>query len=374
MAMTRARGSPSRVIALWIALLIEPAARGIAQSVPPRAHARVATLPSQGESDRGRLLARIDSLIRRINRDELPAADRARLADEVNALVLSLSDHSFPTVGGSSVTYIEGDAEDAFTDSALRARRFKLAIPKGWIGLNIEGPHLPRVRDGSFYLRYFEYPEIVSVEPNSPAERAGITGGDTLVGYDGEDVRDRDINLTHLLRPARKLQVAVRREGGTKVYSVFVAKAPEQLQRRRIDFRVLSLSDATESALLSRMRMQTFMSAPFGGMPEPDGSTLIGPPFDGADAPIAGASLTRINSDLGRAFGVAKGVLVIDVAPGSPARSSGIRSGDVILRAAGQEVGSLLELRKIVRDQTVEGRLDLHIVRDKRPRKVTLRW
>lgn len=287
---------------------------------------------------------------------------------------MSLSDQPpLPAVGGSSVIYIEGDAEDAFTDPVLRARRFKLAIPNGWIGLNIEGPHVPRVRYGSFYLRYFEHPEIVSVEPNSPAERAGIMGGDTLIGYDGEDVRDRDINLTRLLRPAKKLQVVVQRDGAAKVFSVFVARAPEQLQRRRIDFRALSLGNATESALLHRVRVQTLMSAPFGERPAPDGSTVMGQPFAGANAPIAGASLAHINSDLGRAFDVTKGVLVIDVAPGSPARSSGIRSGDVIVRAAGQEVASRTEPERSLKiNRSREDSTSMSYATS--GRKVILRW
>ena len=43
-------------------------------------------------------------------------------------------------------------------------------------------------REGDF-IQYFAYPSIIAVDPESPAQRAGIVTGDVLIAYNGLDVR-----------------------------------------------------------------------------------------------------------------------------------------------------------------------------------------
>ena len=83
--------------------------------------------------------------------------------------------------------------------------------------------------NGVHSVRYFDYPSIVSVDQNSPAQRAGIVPGDTLVAYDGVNVVNHLFNLTQMLTPDRKLAVTVRRGGENKDYSVIVGRAPVRM-------------------------------------------------------------------------------------------------------------------------------------------------
>jgi hypothetical protein len=65
------------------------------------------------------------------------------------------------------------------------------AVPKGWIGINAQGPKTELWGPNNHFLQYLDYPAIVAVDPDSPAQRAGIVPGDVLIGYDGVDVRGR---------------------------------------------------------------------------------------------------------------------------------------------------------------------------------------
>ncbi len=60
---------------------------------------------------------------------------------------------------------------------------------------------------------------------------------------------------------------------------------------------------------------------------------------------LGGVLVRDLTDELGRAFGVADGVLVTDVWQGSPASRTGFRAGDVIAGVAEQPVRSVLDLR-----------------------------
>ena len=65
-----------------------------------------------------------------------------------------------------------------------------------------------------------------------PAQREGP--GLVRDGNNGADVRDREINITRLLQPSRRITVRVRRDGEDRDYPLIVAQAPvEFLQRRK---------------------------------------------------------------------------------------------------------------------------------------------
>ena len=57
-----------------------------------------------------------------------------------------------------------------------------------------------------------------------------------------------------------------------------------------------------------------------------------------------------------------------------PARSSGLRGGDVIVQADGEPVRSISQLRRIVAEHGSERSVDLVIVREKQQRNLTLKW
>src|SRR5690349_14565499 len=62
------------------------------------------------------------------------------------------------------------------------------AIRKGYLGVSLDGPSIGYPPEQPDVIRYIQYPRIASVDPASPAERAGLLMGDTLLAMNGNDV------------------------------------------------------------------------------------------------------------------------------------------------------------------------------------------
>jgi len=250
----------------------------------------------------------------------------------------------------------------------------------GWVGMITQGPNVTLSENGVVRVTQFAHPLIVTVDPQSPAEKAGIMTGDVLVAYNGIDVVNHEFNLTTLLKPESKITVTVRRDGETKDFPLVVAKAPQRIFDRRMAFEAL---------------------APAGGMAGtrsdmPDGqrravttSRILALPHEGAMsaamvpgsqvlmiAPngVFGASVSTVNSELARALNLRAGVLVNDVPEDSPAFRAGLRIGDVITAVGDQPIVSLVELRQrvlaLVRERVVP--LQVTSSRSQKTRTVTV--
>ncbi|HEY7235103.1 MAG TPA: PDZ domain-containing protein [Gemmatimonadaceae bacterium] len=333
----------------------------------------------QLRATRRQLRERLDSLQREFEVLRFDAPDRSDLVRELSAIISSLGD----------LGQLEQHAQLRFNDRAgeeerqagRAARAFaqiqkslagRIRVPNqtlqpGWIGISAEAPHQRVVRNDSAYIRYFSYPEVISVEPNSPAERVGIARGDHLLAYDGADLRDREINLTRLLQPSRHVSITVRRDGEEREFIVVVAKAPPQVtMRQQLSFRDL-LSDSDSMPVRARPPRAALITPGSGPI-------MILGGMEPGYVPVLGAKLVAINDEsFGHIFGVSSGVLVTEVF-GDPAEASGLRGGDVIRRADGRDITDVGQLRRIVASHDSDHAVDLEIVRQKRTRSLTLRW
>ena len=67
---------------------------------------------------------------------------------------------------------------------------------------------------------------VLDVIRESPAARAGVRGGDVLVGLDGRDVRTltSEVVLSELKRPGREVEITVEREGARSTHTVRLAR------------------------------------------------------------------------------------------------------------------------------------------------------
>ena len=269
----------------------------------------------------------------------------------------------------------------------------QFAESQGWIGLVPQGLSEQFFDPKGWRVTYFAYPRIISVDPDSPAEHAGIAPGDVLVAYNGIDVIGHEFNLTQLLVPDRKVTVTVRRDGESKDYSVIVSKTPARVSLRRMDFdaamppevrlqvervdeqfrRARGAAEAAAAAGAaagegSRAKALTNRIV-FGGPMIPGGLFIITP--NG----VFGASLVSVSSDLGRVLKLDKGdkgVFVTEVAPQTPASTAGLRVGDVVTSVAGQAVTSVGEVQNIVERHFGEHTVQLQILREKKLKTLTV--
>jgi membrane-associated protease RseP (regulator of RpoE activity) len=254
------------------------------------------------------------------------------------------------------------------------------AFPTGWIGFTAQGPQNEHITDEGDYIQYFAYPSIIAVDPDSPAQKVGIAPGDMLVAYNGLDVRGREFNLTQLLVPDRKITVTVRRDGETKDYAVTAVKTPETVARRRIEFRALPGGDVSFETIIRpedgqpRAAVAGVFAFPRGGMVVRDGSMLPARAFLISPNGALGAILSSVSSELAKTLKLEPGVLVNDVTDDTPASKAGLHAGDVIVSASGQPVLTLRAFQEILRTRLSDQTLALKVVRDRKPRNVTVSW
>lgn len=237
------------------------------------------------------------------------------------------------------------------------------AMPKGWIGILSQGPSVQQLADDGLRVTYFAYPSILSVDPRSPAERAGIAPGDMLVAYNGIDVVGREFNLTKLLVPDTRIELTVRRDGEKKDYAIDVAKAPEGVFKRRVAFDRVPVPQV-------RIELPDKPVAPRTAAP----ATPVASGFVISARGAFGASLSAVGPGLARALKLEQGLLVNDVPRQAPAYASGLRAGDVIVSAAGQPVSTLDELQNLVVAHLGDRALALQIVRDHKARRIRVTW
>lgn len=345
-----------------------------------------------------RLERSADSLERLFNDEDRSLAERRSIGESLDRTVRQIEALARRTAeaGGASVGRVElrGMFTPAPDDRAARmmgrafvqAAPFRGAMPRGWVGIVISGAALePRIENDELFVRYLNHPEIVSVEPSSPAERAGIAAGDTLMAYNGRDVRGAEISITRLLRPNARVVVRVRRNGRTRDFPVMIADVPSRISLR------------TEmNNEMKAPRAETFGDpAPFPRAPSPP--VAFGPPPTPAIAPVApmapmaptpgiiysygyssvaGAQLAVITEGLAKLTGVRQGVLITQCPPGSLAYQSDLRDGDVIVSVEGTPVRTVSEVRSLVQTAFENGgrAVSVGYLREKRARKAVLRW
>jgi serine protease Do len=252
----------------------------------------------------------------------------------------------------------------------------------GWIGIVVSGaPTQIRVENSEMFLRYLLYPQIVSVDPTSPAQRAGLAPGDTLMAYNGRDVRADEISMTRLLVPKSTVKVRVRRDGKVKDLPVVVAEVPAKIRERREEERggvrgiwaVTPPVPAPAPGVMTPPKRVYVPQGPlrFGGTP------VVAPvppafPLNG----VVGAQVVTLSDPMKRKLGLPSGVLVTTVPVGSPAEESGLEEGDVIVRVGQESVATVRDLRELVARAAVEGErsVTLELRRGKERRTLTLRW
>src|SRR6266568_1210273 len=184
---------------------------------------------------REQLLLKFDSLRYEFDHQR-NETERDRLAEEMHRTVMAIQE-SFGDAGlrasafaaARAGTELEREVMPVPPEIAIAVRSFK---PRGYLGVSFDGPHTEEVRRDEQIIRFLEYPRIALVEPSSPAERAGIQEGDTLLALGGNDVRQREISLTKLLVPDHRIMVRVRRDGNRKASPVTVEQPPAYVMSR----------------------------------------------------------------------------------------------------------------------------------------------
>jgi serine protease Do len=181
-------------------------------------------------------------------------------------------------------------------------------VVRGYMGVAIQdlSPDLAK----SFGLKHATGALISDVTADGPADEAGIKQGDVIVEYQGERVDDPAALQRMVTRTpvGTKATVKVLRDGHEKELTLKIGEQPDTIKMAKAD------TSEDESVAL------------------------------------AGIEVQAIDKKTARELGLsdkAKGVVVTNIDPESPASDSGLREGDVIQEINRQEIKSVKDYEKI---------------------------
>jgi serine protease Do len=213
-----------------------------------------------------------------------------------------------------------------------------LAQETGWIGVSIEDQ-----KDGGAIVR--------RVEPNSPAEKAGLKEGDVILEFNREAVIGVQ-QLTRLVRETpvgRTVDLKVRRDNREQTLKV-TAERTAGRSFGRFELDVPNVHILADGAL------KNIQSYPF--------------PFNNASVQ-SGVRVEQMTDQLRDFFGVFSnsGVLVASVDAGSAAEKAGIKAGDVITTVDGRNIRTPQDFS---REMRADSKPMIKIIRDKQEREIRI--
>ena len=189
---------------------------------------------------------------------------------------------------------------------------------RGWLGVRIQKVDKDMAK--ALGLDEAKGALVADVEPDSPAESAGLKVGDLILEFDGQAVADMT-DLPKMVAQTKigtKSNLSVLRDG------------------KNINLRATIAELDEESQAQPSLKTEKF---------END----------------LGLQLSDLNNTSRQRYGIDKnleGAVVVNVAPGSGAQASGIRAGDVIVRVGQKSVSSAREaygeLSKIIKKDEEE--------------------
>ncbi len=181
-------------------------------------------------------------------------------------------------------------------------------ITRGFLGIMIQDitPELA----SSFGLKSTQGALVSQVTDNSPAAKAGLKAGDVVLRVNGQEVKNAHAlsQMIADIKPGTSVALGIMREGKEKTIDVTLGTMPTQEGE-----------------------------TPQPSQPEKENSR--------------GMTVQDITPDLAQQLGVnpnMSGVVITDVAPGSPAEQAGLRAGYIIVEIDHKTVQDVDEFNKII--------------------------
>ena len=211
--------------------------------------------------------------------------------------------------------------------------------------------------------------EIVLVDHDAPAGKAGLHEHDVVLQLNGQAVSNQD-QVRRMLRdlaPGKTVVLLVSRYGQQITITTQMASR-EAVERQAWEQHLAPpepLTDAPDSANSSFPA-----GSPTPAAPGRSNSFLGGVLMNSS---YTGAMLEKMSTQLASYFGVPSsgGLLVRSVEPNSPAALAGLQAGDVVLRANDRSVTSTSDWARAIK--TSHGHpLSVVVLRDKKEQTLTL--
>jgi C-terminal processing protease CtpA/Prc len=332
---------------------------------------------------------RIDSIVDRIYKGNV---------DEVRRIVTEWSEREGQLVTAMRTTPVDGNVtirrrldEDVMRSTReafamMRAIQERCAmergpVPEGYIGVSLDTRF--DVVDGR--------PQpggviVSSVEPDGPSQRAGLQSNDRLIAIAGRDARQRIPEIVDLLVPGRVIAMRVERDGTPRDVTITVGPRPKGFAESCGEFdQLLMPLRAGAFGGIARprtadprggARMQVEVGPILERMREasPDEiQVFVFNPGGPSEIYFAGAKFRTLDDDWREILGAKQGVMVFDVAAGSLAARAGLKGGDVVTSVGSEPASDPMVFLRLL-DIGARREATLSVLREKKPRTVTLTW
>jgi serine protease Do len=197
---------------------------------------------------------------------------------------------------------------------------------RGWLGVRIQQV-TPEIAD-SVGLKDSTGAMVAGVTDGGPAEKSKIRGGDIILKFDGQDVKDMHAlpRIVAETDVGKHVQVELWRDG----------------------------KDVTIDAVLDEKPSEEKLASADAGKKVPDA-----PPSTSRDLAGLGMKVAPLSAELKDKFQIGadqKGVVITDVTDGGVAAERGLKPGDVIVEVQQAEVASPDDVMKKVEAQRAQDR------------------
>jgi serine protease Do len=219
----------------------------------------------------------------------------------------------------------------------------KPAKPSTYLGVDIRD--VTQDRMAALKLKDARGIEIMLVDQDSPAGKAGLKEHDVILSFNGRNLQGSE-DLRKLIRetqPGQTVELGISRDGKPMTIKAQLA------DRHRV--MVMAPRVQTSKILIPRIAVPII-------------TTL---------SRRDGVLVENLTTQLGEVFGVkdGEGVLIRSVEKGSPGEAAGLRAGDVIVRVGNQKVTGTSDWNRLLREQK-PGPVQLGIMREKRSQTISL--
>jgi predicted metalloprotease with PDZ domain len=187
---------------------------------------------------------------------------------------------------------------------------------------------------------------VVSVDPNGPAAAAGLKAGDVLLKLDNQAI-DPKVTLRNHMDAKKPSQIV----------ALTVRDASGNVQTRNV-----TLRERPETPNLPRSLERMFGDDAGGFADSIAQAQFLQPP---GPRPMLGVTVVDPDADMRQRLnlGDAKGVLISEVRPNTPAADAKLQANDLVQSVDGKEVTSAGELQRLIGDAKPDAQVKLKVLR-----------
>jgi serine protease Do len=219
-----------------------------------------------------------------------------------------------------------------------------------------------------FNLKEVRGTEVTSVTADSPAAKAGVSIGDVILQFNGQNIEGGE-QLSRMVRETpvgRQVHLGVWRNGAlqTLAATVEASKGPQVFAfSNNGPWQTINPDEMRQmQEQLRGFNMPDMSGMPGMGMGMPSNAPMLG---------IVGEALAQ-ERQLAEFFGVESGVLVRSVNRGSAAEKAGIKAGDVVLKVDDSHVGTSRDITMALRHARGKKTVGVVVMRNHKEMNITV--